>query len=68
MANPGDPDYPSSLYAFDVEGGQSRKLGDLAAKTAFAGTKAGELILLAYLDQDGSYRPVCYSLDLNGLA
>lgn len=68
LANPGDPDYPSSLYAFDIEGGQSRKLGDLAAKTAFTGTKAGELILLAYLDQDGSYRPVCYSLDLNGLA
>ncbi|MDR3085480.1 MAG: hypothetical protein LBU47_04105 [Christensenellaceae bacterium] len=60
------PEYPVALHAFDVLSGEGKELGRLSSNSVFASPDESALILMAYYERGGEYRPVSYWLDLAG--
>lgn len=68
LANYSNAAYPTELFVFDILTGKSESLGMLASKNIFTGAESSELMLVAYLEQNGALRPVCYRLHLQDAA
>jgi hypothetical protein len=60
------PEYPVALQVFDLASGQGRELGRLSSNSIFASPDENAVILMAYYEREGEFRPVSYWLDLTG--